>query len=307
MIPRTAHFVCLGQDLSWAHALSIHSALARGGFDRALLHHSQDLARSAGYAALDGLVGFEAIRLEALVADEAPEARALRQVLTELDRTSAREDVVRAALLWQHGGVFLSLDTVAVSSFDDVFARNEFFCGESATTRPSSNSKRSFVAAAVRKRLGRALERAPRAASRAAEFWPKVASPAVMGAPAQDPFVGRLLAAMAHAHVEERRKPGALGSDILESVLNKSRTGTVLYPSTVFDPCGGPRASWWFHDPSPTTLSALKSRETLTLRWHQEIAPRQIVAIIDAEALSKLKIGHLFSALAADLKAAQTP
>lgn len=300
MIARTAHFVCLDDRFVWAHSLSIRAALSAGRFTRAVLHHSEDLTSSTGWAALTGLAGFEPVRLDdPLIPDGTPSARALRRILAEVADPRAREDVVRAALLWEHGGVFLSLDTVAVASFEDVLSRDEFFCGESVTQQ-TSGSKRVRAAAALRRGVGRALDRAPSVATTMlADLWPTSASNVVMGAPSEDPFVSRLLGEIAGTSVERRRSPGALGTTALESAFAHSRAGTVLYPNSVFDPTRGPQASWWFRTPPPTELAALGARETLALRWHDEIAPR---AAVDAADEPCRDGRHLFGALAASFQ-----
>jgi len=46
MIPDVAHFIWYGRSLHWAQRVAIHSALAAGGFERAVLHH--DVALEVG-------------------------------------------------------------------------------------------------------------------------------------------------------------------------------------------------------------------------------------------------------------------
>ncbi len=278
MIPRTAHFLCLGQGFGWAEALSIRAALSAGGFERAVLHHSENLSGAPGMLSLSQLAGFETNRLVELLPAGMPERRALRQILAELNDVSSREDVVRAALLWQLGGVFFSLDTVAVRPFGEVCARNEFFCGESLKVHSVADSTRAALRSAALRRLSRALDRAPTMASTgAAAVWPKCASTAVLGAPQNDSFVARLLHEMTQVSVTKRRLAGALGQAALESALGASTAGAVLYPSSTFDPCSGPRAGWWFRDPRPCSLSDLSSPDTLSFRWHSARLPEQML------------------------------
>ena len=51
-IPLTAHFVWFGAALPWVNVLALRSAAERGGFDRVVLHHDEDLTANAHYRAL---------------------------------------------------------------------------------------------------------------------------------------------------------------------------------------------------------------------------------------------------------------
>ena len=48
-IPATAHFVWLGRDLPWVYGLALRSAAGRGGFERVVLHCTDDVSGSDGF------------------------------------------------------------------------------------------------------------------------------------------------------------------------------------------------------------------------------------------------------------------
>ena len=64
MIPATAHFIWFGRELPFIYMVGIRSAAVRGGFERVILHHADDLSGSPHWAYLVNTPRFEARPLE---------------------------------------------------------------------------------------------------------------------------------------------------------------------------------------------------------------------------------------------------
>lgn len=68
MIPATAHFTWYGRTLPFIYMVAIRSAAIRGGFERVILHHGDDLSATPYWEYLSATPGFEArpLRSESL-------------------------------------------------------------------------------------------------------------------------------------------------------------------------------------------------------------------------------------------------
>jgi hypothetical protein len=140
VVPPVAHFIWFGTQLPWVHALAMHSAARRGGFEQVVLHHADDLSRTSVWPGLLALPGFVARRIEvdALFDAVGEGAGELAAIYRELDAPAARANVLRAAILAVHGGVYLDLDTITVRSLEPLRRRCGAFCGEERVVWPAT-------------------------------------------------------------------------------------------------------------------------------------------------------------------------
>jgi len=122
MIPRTAHFIWFGAAFPWVHILAMRSAAARGGFERIVLHHSDDLDDTPWWGEAAATPGFSARRIDeaALFRASGADGEALFGVYRDLEKPEARANMLRAAILAAEGGVYLDMDTITVASFEDL-------------------------------------------------------------------------------------------------------------------------------------------------------------------------------------------
>src|SRR5690606_16568346 len=114
MIPSLAHFIWFGRDLPWVHVLALRSAARRGGFERLVLHHADDLSGTRWWPDVQAIAGLETRPLDAeAVLGAVPDLGGrLVDLYRRLTQPAGRANMVRAALLAAEGGVYLDLDTV---------------------------------------------------------------------------------------------------------------------------------------------------------------------------------------------------
>jgi hypothetical protein len=309
-IPAVAHFIWFGEQLPWVHGLAIRSALMDGGFERAVLHHADDLSRTEVWPELEALPGFEArpIDLDAIFA--AAGGPKLRSIYAELEAPAARANVLRAAILFAEGGVYLDLDTITVAPLDELREAHGAFCGEEHLVWPASvrrsgdlPSKLASVARAGVRDLHRRLPGGWRRFRRVEALYPRAVNNAVLGAEPGHPFVRRLLEGMIAVPASRRLVRFALGTHLLQDVVAHEREPDLaVLPPRVFFPLGPEISEHWFRvGRGAPPLDEVLSRDTKIVHWYASVRTKKIVPRIDADYLRAHADRQLFSALALPL------
>jgi hypothetical protein len=305
-IPPIAHFIWFGRELLWVHLLAIRSAIQRGGFERAVLHHADDLRSSSWWGELEGMAGFEARQLvpEELL-EQAGGAR-LVDVFRDLEELAGKANVVRAALLFIEGGTFLDSDTVTLRSFSPLLEPGGAFCGEEHIIRPyysRTNPSVSTQAVNLLRRAARStLREVPggwRAFRRIERFYPAAVNNAVLGSVPRHPLIGSLIENMLAVPRERRRVRYALGTHLLQQTVERHAPGdlTVL-PPPVFYPLGPEISLHWFRHTRRAALTEVLRPETRLVHWYASVRTKAIVPAIDPGYVRAHARSQLFSALA---------
>jgi hypothetical protein len=307
LIPPVAHFIWFGRQLPWVHTLAIRSAARRGGFERVVLHHADDLSHTPVWPELLALPGFVARRIDAKSLLEPPE---LASIFAELDAPAARANVLRAAILASEGGVYLDLDTLTVASLTPLRQRCNAFVGEEHVVWPATvrRSRRPLVhatglaRAAVRElcrldpdgwRRFRAIE----------HHYPRAANNAVLAATPTHAFVRRLLDNMIAVPADRRTVRFALGTHLLQDTLSQTRESDLcVLPPPVFYPLGPEISHHWFRmRRSLPKLDEVLGDDTLVVHWYASVRTQQLVPQIDPDYVRAHADRQLFSALALPL------
>src|SRR5262245_27933166 len=127
MIPSLAHFIWLGRRLPWLNALSPKTCALHGGFERSLLHHTDDIEKK-DLLELAGVPGLELVRVVPEGLLEGAAGPRLVDIYRELEKPAAKANVLRIALLSSQGGVYLDMDTVTIASLSPLRSEaNVFF------------------------------------------------------------------------------------------------------------------------------------------------------------------------------------
>lgn len=312
MIPPIAHFIWFGAQLPWVHALAIHSAARRGGFEQVILHHADDLSHTSVWPGLLALPGFVARRIDAAALFDAvgTGASEIAKIYAELQAPAARANVLRAAILAVHGGVYLDLDTVTIRSLEPLRRMYGAFCGEERVVWPATvrRSKSLIVhggglARAGVRELCRVLPDGWRRFREIESHYPAAANNAVLAATPGHAFVRRLLTNMIAVPAERRLVRFALGTHLLQDTLSQTREPDLcVLPPPVFYPLGPEISHHWFRmRQSSPKLEEVIGEETLVVHWYASVRTKQLVPQIDAQYVRAHADHQLFSALALPL------
>lgn len=315
MIPNVAHFIWFGAQLPWVYTLAVRSAALRGGFDRLILHHADELAHTPAWAELLAIPGFEARRLDAATLDSlfaglGQDGERLATIFIQLRAPAARANLLRALILAREGGVYLDLDTITVRSLEPLRRAHGAFCGEEHLVWPAAlrrdRSVRARAKALARSGLRDLHRRLPggwRSFRRLEHVYPTAANNAVLGAEPGHPFVRRLIEGMLAVPESRRLVRFALGTHLLQDTLAQAREPDLaVLPPEVFYPLGPEISEHWFRiRRERPPLEQVIGAQTLVVHWYASVRTAKIVPRIDAAYVREHADRQLFSALALPL------
>lgn len=307
MVPAVAHFIWYGPRFWWTNALAIRSAVARGGFERVVLHHDHDLSAVPAFAELSTLEGFESKRLvpSAIFERTGNLAAALTALHDELDKPNARANMIRAAILATEGGVYLDTDTITVASLTPLRSAAAF-CGQERVVLPAAvvRDRRPSVVAhslllmAVRD-VCRRWPTGWRWFRKIEDRYPLAVNNAVLGARPGHPLVSGLLRAMVELPVERRQVPYALGTHLLQDeVAGYAGDDVVVHDPSVFFPLGPEVSEHWFRLRPEVPLDEVMYADTRVVHWYASVRTKHLLPKIDSAYVRAHADRQLFSALA---------
>ena len=134
-IPACVHFCWIGKRLPWAYAFAVLSAAEQGGMDAVVLHHTDELEDGPVLRALQQAPGVRLEHTNPLACLTRAQAllglgEGLTSLYTRLTSPVMRADVLRAAILYLQGGIYLDMDTVTVASLRPLLGVPQFVGSE---------------------------------------------------------------------------------------------------------------------------------------------------------------------------------
>lgn len=308
MIPSIAHFVWYGSKLPYLHALAIRSAATHGGFESVRLHHTDPLDELPHVVALHDLPGFELVPLDDRALCEEASGSSLADLIGQLQSPVARSNLVRTALVYRDGGVYLDMDTLTIRSFDEVRGKAPGFLGEEHIVFPeevvSSWDPRVKAKAYLKTTVRDVFRRIPhgyRHFPRIEQHYHRAVNGAIMGGVPGHGFCAQYLTAMTKVPKARWNKPHALGTHLLQATY-KQYTGDDLYtfPPPYFYPLPPEISAHWFrfYREGVDPMEVLDPR-TCCVHWYASVRTKKIVKTVDETELRRLASQQLFAALAA--------
>ena len=311
MIPRTAHFIWFGTSFPWVHILAMRSAALRGGFDRVVLHHSDDLESTHWWGDAAAIPGFAARRVDApaLFRAAGVDSEALLETYQGLEKPEARSNMLRVAILAAEGGVYLDMDTVTVASFEDLLDDAGAFFGLERIVFPGKvrRSRRPDVWAGALGRAGfreacRRRRNGWRMFRRLETRYPLAANNAVLGGEAGHPFLLDLLRRMSALPAERRTVRFALGTHLLQEAADACTDPRVrALPPETFFPVGPEVSEHWFREDSTARAADLVLPGTRVVHWYASVRTRSIVPHLTPDYVRTHTSTQAFSALASEV------
>jgi len=310
-IPPVAHFCWIGPRLPWAYGFALLSAAANAGMAEVVLHHTDALEDGPVLRALGAAKG---LRLHHL----APEAylapvqqrlglgAALTGLYAGLPSPVQRSDLLRAAILYAEGGIYIDMDTVTVAPLAGLLDATQFIGAEQIVWPHWVYGSRSPLVWAKHLTLDvlrKALRLTPAGwrGFRLVQGWyVSAVNNAVMGAEPQAPLFADALRVMAGLPAGARPSPYALGPDLYQSLLRSlSYPGLVVHPPARFYPLPPEISEHWFRPcrRAESVLAEILLPETLVVHWYGSIRNAANLAQISPASVRQLAPTQLYSAL----------
>ncbi|HEV2678436.1 MAG TPA: glycosyltransferase [Aliidongia sp.] len=308
-IPARVHFCWIGTSLPWAYVFAILSAAERSGLPEIILHHTDVLDDGAELRALQDASGVRLSRIDSLAClAEAGGALGVGNGLAALFQALAspvmRTDVLRAAILYLQGGIYLDLDTVTTSSLRPLLDTPQFVGSEFIVWPQSVRASRSplvwarHLALDVMRKVLRRLPHGWKAFRRVEKFYFRGVNNAVMGAEAGSPLFRAYLQAMLKVPPARYTEAYALGPDLLQAVVDRYEADDlVIQDPQVFYPLPPRISELWFRIDPGARLNAVLSAETLVVHWYASVRTKSRVALINPQYVREHRSHQLYSAL----------
>jgi hypothetical protein len=308
-IPACVHFCWIGPRLPWAYVFAILSAAERGGLPEVILHHTDALDEGAELDALSNAAGVTLHRVDPVAyLTEAGDALGVGDRLASLYGRIAspvmRSDILRAAILFRRGGIYLDMDTVTVASLRPLLDTAQFVGCEYIVwpqfVRPSRSPTlwaRSLTLDLMRKAMRRSkngwkyfrwVER----------FYYRAVNNAVMGAEPNSSLITRYLRAMLMVTHERLQQAYSLGPELLQETVDQGEpTNLVVHAPSVFYPLPPEISEHWFRTRDAVGLDAVLSAETRVVHWYASVRTKARVASITPAYVKEHRHQELYSAL----------
>jgi hypothetical protein len=309
-IPARAHFCWIGTRLPWAYAFAVLSAAQRSELPEIVLHHTDVLEEDAALAALKQTPRVRLSRIDPIAClMQAGQKLAVADGLTLIYRRqtnpAARIDILRAAILYLEGGLYLDMDTITTSSLLPLLDTRQFVGSEfiiwphfARTSRSPALWARSLTLDLIRKMMRR-MPQGWKLFRLVEHFCYRGINNAVMGAEASSPLFEDYLRAMLTLPQERQIQPYAVGPDLLQEVVGRYARGdlTIQEPH-VFYPLPPEISEHWFRIGRNVKLDAVLLAETRVVHWYASVRTKSRVPLIDPDYVRDHRERQLYSALA---------
>lgn len=311
-IPAQAHFCWIGGTLPWAYVFAILSAAERSGLPRIILHHTDPLPDSPERRALeaDARVTLSPTDPDQLLTEAGfalGVGHALATLYRHLQKPVTRSDILRAAILYQQGGIYLDLDTVTVADLTPLLDASQFVGTEFVVWPAGIRQSRSPTVWArhltldVLRKLCRALPQGWRTFRLLECHYARTVNNAVLGAEPRSRLLACYLDAMLEVPASSYDRPYAFGPHLLQTVVAQYPHDdlTIQDPHT-FYPLPPEISEHWFRDrPSPNP-SAILSADTRLVHWYASVHTTPRVARISPDTIRARRHVELYSMLVHD-------
>jgi hypothetical protein len=308
-IPACVNFCWIGARLPWAYVFAILSAAERGDLSEVILHHTDALEGGAELDALSNAAGVTLHRVDPIAyLTQTGEALDVGNQLTLLYGRIAspvmRSDILRAAILFRQGGIYLDMDTVTVASLVPLLDAAQFVGCEYIVwpqfVRPSRSPAlwaRSLALDLMRKAMRR-NKNGWKYFRRIERFYYRAVNNAVMGAEPNSNLIARYLRAMLTVSPERLQQAYSLGPELLQETIDQGeRTDLVVHAPAVFYPLPPEISEHWFRIRDSVKLDTVVSAETRVVHWYASVRTKSRVASITPAYIKEHRNRELYSAL----------
>ncbi len=308
-IPARLHFCLIGTSLPWAYAFAVLSASERSELPEIILHHTDPLDDGEALRALRRAPRVSLSRVDPMsFLTRTGHLLGLGDRLALLYRGMPtpviRSDILRAAILYADGGIYLDLDTVTVASLLPLTGLAQFVGSEFIVWPHFVRVSRSPLVWARHLALD-LLRKALRSMPHGWQLFRKIeklyvlhVNNAVMGAQARSSLFSRYLHAMLDLSPDRQGQRYALGPKLLQQVVGHHRSGdlTIQEPQ-VFYPLPPEISEHWFRTVRVVRLDEVLSTQTRVVHWYASVRSKPLVAQISPGYVREHRERQLYSAL----------
>ncbi|MDR3001130.1 MAG: hypothetical protein LBU89_07690 [Fibromonadaceae bacterium] len=283
MIPNRVFFIYLGKDLPWGTGLAILSAKQVQKAEETVLYIENEVS-GAGYDLIknDSGILLKQIDVNSLFSDLGDNG-ICSHLYNVLKSPASKANLLRLALLYKEGGVYLDTDTITVKPWDDLL-QYKGFCGQEPLALPQelldfpsvkSANPFLYIAAGLRYTWSFFCLKAPHGEQifRLAEgFFNLAVSNAVLASEPKNKLIEDAFAAINEMGKEEQLRRFRLGTRLLQQMTkNKTSENMKVLPPAYFFPVGPNVFRHIFYKNSAKRLNKILLPQTRVVHWYNGI------------------------------------
>ena len=307
-IPARLHFVWIGTTIPWAYVFAVLSAAEHSELTEIIFHHTDTLEDGHELHAISNVprVRLSQIDPHACLTQTGHElglGGALVVLYRRLEDPVRRSDVLRAAILYSYGGIYLDLDTVTVASLLPLttlhdFVGSEFIAWPSSVrvSRSPALWARHLALDAVRK-MFRRMPNGWKAFRHIERFYTRSVNNAIMGGEVNSCLFADYLHAMILLSPERQARRYALGPRLLQEVVDRHKKDLTIHEPSVFYPLPPEISEHWFRIIQPVLLNIVLSGGTRVVHWYASVRTKSLVGQINPSYVRANRECQLYSAL----------
>ena len=280
MIPNRFFFIWFGNKLPLSTGLAILSAKQVQKPEETILYleSKADDISGEGYDLIKNENGITIKKIDDSIFADLEDNGTCKRLFHILKSPAAKVNLLRLALLYKEGGVYLDTDTIAVKPWNDLL-QYKGFCGLEPVAFPQElyNSKNPifYLFAWIRflwRFLCVCLPHGEQIFRLTEKFYFPCANNAVLGSEAKNPFFEKVFAAINEMGEKEQLKRYRLGTHIVEKITeNKSSENMETLPPAYFYPVGPDISVHLFRKGSAKRLNKILLPQTRIVHWYNSV------------------------------------
>ncbi|MCQ2097037.1 MAG: hypothetical protein MJY87_03720 [Fibrobacter sp.] len=281
MIPNRLIFIWLGPKFPWSGGLAIRSAYNIQKPTSIWLVHEGLRQDGDGWELIKDIPGLEVIPVSDSHFEGLGDDGLCGKLFHTLTAPASRANLLRLALLFKYGGVYLDTDIIMVKPFEQLMEQKGFVGTEPVALPASlfgSINPFRWIFCGLQFAFREFCARVPRGYGlfRAFEgLFSAAVNNAVIGSEPGNETITKAFEFIKTMPEEERLKRFRLGTRLLQNVTrNKSSDSMQVVPAPYFYPLGPEISAHWFKKNTHRRLNRLLRPETCVVHWYNSVEGR---------------------------------
>ena len=293
MIPNRVFFIWLGQNFPWSAGIAALSALRTQKPCEVVVYSDVELQGE----------GFELTKTEKNIKfrifdenlfEDLGDNGICKELCDKLKSPASKANLLRLALLYKYGGIYLDTDTIFVKNVNDLL-NLKGFCGAETVALPAKlyNSVNPFayIACAIRFAWRFFCTYSPSGEQifkKTEGFFSQCANNAVLASEPKNPIIAQAFKEINLMDKATQLKRFRLGTHLLEKISkNKSSEFMEVLPREYFYPLGPEICRHYFLDGSAKRLNKMLFPQTRIIHWYNSVEHRFLKEPLNAEWIKK--------------------
>ncbi len=290
MIPNRLIFIWLGAKFPWSGGIAIRSAYNVQKPESIWLVHEGMEQKGDGWDLVKDIPGLEVIPVKDSHFEGLNDNGLCLELFKTLKSPASRANLLRLALLYKCGGVYMDTDVIVVKELGGLMEQHGFV-GVEPVALPAGLFKSinpfRWIYCGLQFAFREFCARLPggyKLFRWAERGFSASVNNAVIGAEPGNETIRKAFQFIKEMPETERLKRYRLGTRLLQNVTrNKSSDSMLVLPAKYFYPLGPEISAHWFKAKTSNKLESLLQKETCVVHWYNSVEGRFLKTKVSAE------------------------